>query len=338
MSNTLRKALALGAALACCGAASAQNVELKLASFPPPAGALNSNVLAPWAKQVSDQAKGVQVRLYAGGTLGRDPVQQLKLVRDRVVDMAYIVMAYTPGDFPDTTIFDLPFVIENSLEGSLAHWRMYERGLLRGYDDFKVLGLFTLPPASLHLATPMKSLADLKGRQIRTVGPYQSATVSLLGGSPVGGISSPEVSEALSRRVVQGVVFEWNAMISFRTETVSKHHFELPLGTVAAGILMNKAAYAALPPDARAAIDKESGEALSHLHGVQFDKRQRENLDKVNAQGGHTFSSLAGNEREEVRRRVSPVNEQWVKDNPDGRKRYDALAAILKEVRAGNRK
>jgi hypothetical protein len=65
-------------------------------------------------------------------------VQQFKLVRDRVADIAYVVMGYTPGEFPDSTIFEMPFLVENSLEGSLAHWRMVERGLLRGYDKAKV--------------------------------------------------------------------------------------------------------------------------------------------------------------------------------------------------------
>src|SRR5688572_21474935 len=124
-----------GCALAWSLGAAAQVTELKFAAFPPPQGALIADVLGPWVKQVNEELKGtVNVRLFPGGTLGRDPVQQFKLVRDRVADIAYVVMGYTPGEFPDSTIFELPFAVESSLEGSVAHWRLVEKGQLRGYD------------------------------------------------------------------------------------------------------------------------------------------------------------------------------------------------------------
>lgn len=166
------------------------------------AGALIEDVLGPWTKQVNEALKGsLQVKLFPGGTLGRDPVQQYKLVRDRVVDIAYVVTGYTPGDFPDSTIFELPFLVESSLEGSLAHWRMHERGLVRGYDRVKPLGLFSIPPQSIHANFKLTKIDDLKGQKIRSAGPYQSAAIELLGGTPVSGIPVSQAAEALSRGV-----------------------------------------------------------------------------------------------------------------------------------------
>lgn len=335
MRNRLT-ALALGAALLWPPGPWAQTVELKLASFPPPPGALNQDVLGPWVKDLNAALKGaVSVKLFPGGSLGRDPVQQSKLVRDRVVEIAYVVMGYTPGEFPDSTILELPFLVENSLEGSLAHWQMYERGLLRGYDGFKVLGLFAIPPQSLHTKTPVAKIDDLKGQQIRAAGPYQSAAISLLGGTPVSGIPVSDVAEALSRGVVQGVLSDWNGMVAFRIGAVAKNHYEVPLGSAAAGVLMNMDTYKSLPQAARAALDERAGAVLSRLHGVEFDKRYRDNLEKTRSQAGNTFVFPTGSELEAIKARVAAVTERWIRENPDGRKRYDTLLSILQELRKG---
>ena len=328
--------LLLAAALLAPAVSRAQATELKFASFPPPPGALNHDVLGPWVKEVNEALKGsATVRLFAGGTLGRDPVQQFKLVRDKVADIAYVVMGYTPGEFPDSTIFELPFLIESSLEGSLAHWRLYERGLLRGYDKAKFLGAFSIPPQSLHTSFKLARIEDLKGQKIRSAGPYQSATIELLGGTAVSGIPVSGAAEAISRGVVQGVLSDWNGMVAFRIGDAAKNHYELPFGTAAAGVFMNLEAYNALPAQARAVIDKHSGAALSRLHGVEFDKRYRENLEKTRPQKEHTFVFPAPAERDAIKARLQPITERWIQENPEGRKRYDAMTAVLEDIRKG---
>ena len=335
MTNRRWTAWLLAAALLVPATASAQ-VELKFASFPPPPGALNHDVLGPWVKEVNASLGGAAVvRLFAGGTLGRDPVQQFKLVRDRVADIAYVVMGYTPGEFPDSTIFELPFLVESSLEGSLAHWRMVERGVLRGYDKAKFLGAFAIPPQSLHTTFKVARIDDLKGQKIRSAGPYQSAAIELLGGTAVSGIPISGAAEALSRGVVQGVLSDWNGMVAFRIGDAAKFHFEVPIGTAAAGVFMNLEAYNALPAAAKTAIDKHSGEALSRLHGIEFDKRYRENFEKTRPQKEHAFVIPAATEREAIRQKLQPITDKWIQETPDGRKRYDALVSILDDIRKG---
>src|SRR5688572_17869485 len=326
-------ALLFAAALLAPATAPAQ-VELKFASFPPPPGALNQDVLGPWVKELNATLGGAAVvRLFPGGTLGRDPVQQFKLVRDRVADIAYVVMGYTPGEFPDSTIFELPFLVENSLEGSLAHWRMVERGLLRGYDKAKFLGAFAIPPQSLHTSFKLARIEDLKGQKIRSAGPYQSAAIELLGGTAVSGIPVAGAADALSRGVVQGVLSDWNGMIAFRIADAAKFHFEVPIGTAAAGVFMNLEAYNALPAAARAAIDKHSGAALSRLHGVEFDKRYRENLEKTKPLKDHSFVFPTATERDAIKKRLQPITDKWIQENPEGKKRYDATVSTLEEIR-----
>ena len=38
-------------------------------------------------------------------------------------------------------------------------------------------------------------------------------------------------------------------------------------------------------------------------------------------------------QREALRKRLQPVTARWIKRNPEGRKRYEAVTAILREIR-----
>jgi TRAP-type C4-dicarboxylate transport system substrate-binding protein len=212
---------------------------------------------------------------------------------------------------------------------------MHERGLLRGYDKIKSLGLFAIPPQSLHASFKLAKIDDLKGQKIRSAGPYQSAAIELLGGTPVSGIPVSQAAEALSRGVVQGVLSDWNGMIAFRIADAAKNHFEVPIGTAAAGVFMNLDAYNALPAAAKAVIDGQSGDKLSRNHGVEFDKRYRENIEKTKPDRQHTFVFPSDGERQAIKKRLQPITDRWIGENPEGRKRYDAAASIIAEIRKG---
>ena len=325
----------LGAGALASGAASAQGTELKFAVFPPPEGTLVKSVIGPWVNEVNAALEGtnVKVRLFAGGTLGRDPAQQFKLVRDKVADIGYVVMGYTPGDFPGATVFELPFLFENSLEGSLTHWRLHERGVMRGYDRARLIGAFTIPPQSLHSKQKLARMEDLKGQRIRTAGPYQSAAVEMLGGTAVTGIPVPSAAEAISRGVVDGTLSDWNGIVAFRIGDAAKNHLEIPLGSPAAGVFMNLDVYNALPPAAKAVFDKLGGAELSRRHGMEFDRQYRENLEATRPKKDHAITVPSAADQKAIKAKLQPITSRWIEESPDGRKLYDATVSIVEEIR-----
>lgn len=312
----------------------AQPVDLKFAVFTPPDGTLVKSVLGPWVEELNVALQGTaKVRLYASGALGRDPTQQFKLVRDKVADLSYVVLGYTPGEFPGSSLFELPFLFENATEGSVAHWRLHQRGLLAGYERAKLLGAFVVPPQSLHTKAPLARLDDLKGMRIRSAGPIQSASIELLGGTAVTGIPVPGVAEAISRGVVDGAMSDWNGIVAYRIGDVAKNHYELPLGSSGGGVFMNLDVYNALPPAARAAIDKLSGESLSRRYGAAFDARYRENFEAARTQSDQRIVIPSGAEREAVKVRLKPVTTQWLDGGAGRGKLLDEAQSILNDLR-----
>lgn len=62
-------------------ATAAQAETLRFSSFEPPQAYITQNVLTAWAEDVSKASEGtLDVKIFVGGTLGRAPDQQLKLV------------------------------------------------------------------------------------------------------------------------------------------------------------------------------------------------------------------------------------------------------------------
>ncbi len=332
-----KKALVLvGAAIALMPMhAAAEAVLVRIAAFVPPRSVSVSKFFVPWMKSVEAEAAGtLKLQGYWGGSLGRNPRKQYDLVRDGVVDIGYVVPGYTPGQFPDFSMFELPYLIRSAVEGSVAQWRMFRKGLMRGLDEPKVIGLFSTEPNILHTRKPMKSLADLKGMKIRAAGPVYGAIAKHYGAVPIG-MPVTQVTESLSRGVVDGTLLGWGGALIFRIHNVTSFHFEAPLGITPLMVAMNKKKFDSLPAKAKAALDKYGGEYVARLGGKAFDDfgvRAR----KIITKSKRTVNGASEAEIAVQRRAIQPVYDAWIKRTKDGELKYRTLVKILADIRAGN--
>jgi TRAP-type C4-dicarboxylate transport system substrate-binding protein len=333
--RVLAAALGTGLAAAAPAVSAADPVKLKFSSFEPPMGNITANVLTPFAKAATAGSGGtLQIDMFAGGTLGRNPTQQLKLVTDGIADIAWVVLPYTPGRFDDTEVVGLPFVSTTSTEASLALHRLYAAGALVGFEGLKMLAVAATPPVVIHATQPVRSPADLKGKRVRVSGDHLSRVVEALGGAPVQ-LGGGQIAEGLSRGVVDMTLNNWGFVGDFKVNEVTSQHLDVPLGAVAVGVVMRKDRYDALPPAARAAIDKASGESLARGLGQAFDRQDKEVRERVAKSGRNTVTPVGPAELAEWRRLIEPVNASWRGLKPRNERTYVAFVEQLKRLRAG---
>ncbi|WP_205470458.1 hypothetical protein [Breoghania sp. L-A4] len=205
-------AATFAAALAATYAPSGARAEtLRLSSFEPPVAHVTAQIITPWAKDVSDASNGeLDIKIFAGGTLGRNPAQQLKLVEDGVADIAWVIPGYSPGRFQEGTVGELPFLITDSASGSAAMWQLYEQGLLKGdYEKFKMLCICVSSVNFVAATKPVKVPQDMSGMNVRAPGPTMLSAIDALGAVPVGGITGPTVAEAISRGLIDATFAQW---------------------------------------------------------------------------------------------------------------------------------
>ena len=337
-SKNIRRRVALAcvalSALLAAPAWSADPVKLKFTSFEPPMANITANVLTPFARAASAGSGGtLQIDMFAGGTLGRNPTQQLKLVTDGIADIGWVVLPYTPGRFGDTEVVGLPFVTANATEASVALQRLYASGALVGFDGLKLLAIGATPPVAIHANAPVRLPGDLKGKRVRVSGEHLTHVVEALGGAPVQ-LGGGQIAEALSRGVVDMTLNNWGFVGDFKVDEVSRQHLDIPLGAVAVAIVMRQDRYDALPPQARSAIDKASGEALALKLGQAFDRQEKEVRERVAKSGRNTVVEPTEAQLAEWKRQIEPVNQSWRQARPRNQRIWDAFSEQLKRARA----
>lgn len=314
--------LALAAALAL----PAKAEQLRFSSFEPPVAFLTAKVFPEWGRRVEEATGGdVTVKMFAGGTLGRSPAQQLKLVADGVADVAFIVPGYNPGVFPGVTVGELPFTVTSSKSGSIALWDMYEQGLLKGdFDTYKIIGLFTTSPQAVASKGMIMLPSDMAGRNFRASSPTLLAAIEKMDAVAVGGITGPTIAESISRGVIEGSFNEWNALKSFRIIEAIDHVLEVPVGTSPLMVVMNRQKYEGLSDASRAGIDKVSGASFSAYFGEQFDGQNSAARAEAVAAGKITITEPDAATLEAWRTATQPAIDTWLAEDPS---RADLLAA-----------
>ena len=317
------------------GTAWAGPVVLKFNTFEPPKGFVLSKILMPFIEKVNKEGEGIiKIDVFAGGALGRNPLKQLKLVKDGVVDIAWIIQSYTPSVFVNDSVLEVPFLAENSMEVSLAFWQMYKKGMLVGYDDIHPLFIGGAQQYNIHTSYPVKGPADLKGVKIRAIGKMQHYFAEALGFTPIG-MPVTKIAESISRGLIKGTLNEWNGARTFKIDGVTKYHYMVPLGTVGFLVAMNKAKYEGLSAKAKAILDKHFGLPVVRYWGEVMDEDLGKYHQKILKDPKHHVYTPTGAQMEEWKATLKPAVDSWLRDNPKGAQLLKAFKDELAKVRAG---
>jgi TRAP-type C4-dicarboxylate transport system substrate-binding protein len=323
----------LAAALTAAAAApaAAQQVVLKLNSPPPPRSYLHPNVFDPWVQAVESDAAGtLKIEKFYGGTLGNFAVTYDRVV-DGVADIGWTLSALTGGRFKQQDAAALPFETRDANEPALALWNMFEKGVTAAeFAQVKPLGFWAFPNAALHSKEPIRSLDDLKGKKVTVSNPISAKMAVLLGATPVT-MRPDEVYQALSRGVADVAMMPFTGMQTFKIHEVARQHLDVALGGDPAIVFMSKQSYDRLPPQAKAAIDKHSGAALSRRAG-QATQNEWEGA-RTNVKD--TVSTLAPDQERQWKAALEPLAKEWAQSTPGGAKALDAFRAEVAAARSG---
>ncbi len=272
MLSVIALTVALTAALTSgVATANAQEVTLKMHQFLPPQAAVPAKILYPWADKVEADSNGrIKIERYPAMQLGGAPPQLMDQAIDGVADIIWTLPGYTPGRFPRTEVFELPFTMTNPEATSRAFWELAEETMLhQDFKDVKVLGLWVHGPGVIHSKKPVNSIDDLNGLKLRAPTRITTSMFKDLGATPIG-MPVPAMPEALSKGVIDAAVIPWEVTLPLKSNELVTNHTMFgddALYTATFVLAMNKAKYDALPDDLKAVIDKNSGAEFSAMAG-----------------------------------------------------------------------
>lgn len=284
-------------------------IKLTYANFPP-AATFPCVQMERWAKEVETRTAGrVKVQTFPGGTL-----LPAKNILDGVIsgmaDIGNFAMSYQPGRFPVSEAVDLPLGFTSARTASLTLYDLVEKYQPKEFEQVKILTLFTCPPTNFMTRTPVKSLADLKGMELRVAG-TSADIVKRLGGVPVA-MPQSETPEAIQKGVVKGVVSSMEILQDFKFAAYTPHATVVNLPVVSFAVVMNKDKWNSLPPDVKKVLDEMRREQAEWT-GEYVDAHVTEALAWSKKTYGHQVHTLPAADVESVKTLLKPITDDYVK-------------------------
>ena len=306
--------------------------DLVLSSWLPPRHPIVVNAIKPWAREVSEVTDGrVNVRVLAK-PLGPPPAHY-DMAADGVADITYGLHSFTTDDrFERSRIGQFSFIGDDAVSGSKAFWNVYTEMLDADaeHEGVKVLGLFVHGPGILHNnVRKIETLDDMAGLKIRTPGGYISELMTDLGATTLF-MSSGEVYEKLSRGVIDGVTFTYEALTAFNLTDDLKYAMRVPGGLYNTTwfLVMNEGKWNEISAEDQEAIMSISGEAFAERVGEAWNGADEAAIKKIEAAGIEIYDAPAPL-LEEIKSRAAKYEQQWsdaiAEDGFDGQAALDAM-------------
>nr|WP_242615506.1 TRAP transporter substrate-binding protein [Sphaerotilus mobilis] len=337
-----RAVAALTLGVAALAPAQAQEVTLKVHHFLPAGSYANTQFIQPWCDKIArESANRMKCQIYPSMQLGGTPPQLFDQAKDGVADVVWTLPGYTAGRFPLTEVFELPFMMQNPEATSKALWDYIQQFDQAEFKDVHPIVFHVHGDGVFHMREkPIRTLADLKGLKVRAPTRQTNRYLAALGATPVA-MPVPAVSEALSKGVIDGAVVPYEVVPSVKIQEIVKFHSETDPAepafyTSAFMFVMNKARYAALPPDLKKVIDANSGQALSGQIGKVFLSADGEGK-KLTAK--NTTNVIGREELANWKKAGQPIVDGWVSEvtakGHDGRKLLDSARSLIAGHLAG---
>lgn len=141
-------------------------VTLKIATVTPEASQWMKDMRSS-AKEIKERTDGrVQIKYYGGGVRGDDK-KVLGQIRIRQLHGGAFTPSALSSQYSDLNLYGMPLVFESEAEAAYVRSRLDGR-LRKGLEDagFVNFGFATSGFANIMSNTPVRSLADLKGKRV----------------------------------------------------------------------------------------------------------------------------------------------------------------------------
>lgn len=287
----------------------AKTVVLKASSFMP-AQQPQEKLFEEWGKEVEKRTQGaVKVNFFPGGTL-TPPQQIYDGVIAGISDLGFSVFGYTPGRFPVMEGFDAPSGYQKAAGATRAFLEFYKMFNPKELSQVHVCMIFTGAPSIIHTRTPVQSLADLKGKKIRSTGNSQRF-IKALGAVPVA-MPQTDVYDALAKGVVDGTLVAQEALYNFKQHEVLKYT-TLHSKTYWASnfyVVMNLDTWNAFPADIKKTLT-DLNEEWSVRQGRGWDEDDASITPKLEKLG-HKWIKLTDAEQAKWVTAAQPFYDQYI--------------------------
>jgi TRAP-type C4-dicarboxylate transport system substrate-binding protein len=300
---------------ACPEPAPAEAVELKFATFRPPADPQSVAWIIPMCQEIETRTNGaVKFTVYWSQALGATQDQYI-LVRDGVADITDFSGAWVPGKFVLSDVGNLPFACQDPANLLKAMDALSEKGYFDSqWDEVEFLAWnSTTPYKFLFRAVKPMTFDELKGLKARAPGGLATECEAAIGMVPVS-VLPGDTYTAWQTGLVDVWVHPVGAVVKYKfNELPTKALLDESFFTmVNAAMIFNKAKFASLPKSVQKTIKEVVQEYASvYLQsGIDTDEQA---LDVMAAAGIEVYT-WPDAEVDKLKAAALPMWEKYISD------------------------
>jgi TRAP-type transport system periplasmic protein len=309
---------ATAAALCLTFGTAAHAVTLKYITFKPQAANDAQSISTQWFVDEFKKRTGGKstIQMFWGGSVAKS-----KEIPDALSggagDIGDIITPYFPDKFPLNNAIGY-FIPQPHSTIEIAELLEYWHRIYPQFDaelakyNLKVIGFRPLEKYGIICNKPIKTIADFKGKRIRTYGFAYPALVHALGGTPVS-MTSADGYEALQRGILDCSPIGPSLAHGWKYDEVAKYYVFMPIGASFGHLIaMNLNSYKKLDEETRSVLDG-LGREYAMRYTVTLDVLTQKILAGWKEKGVHVVH-LPANSLDQVLEDpgVQAVRQKWV--------------------------
>jgi len=238
------------------------------------------------AKMVEEASNGnFKIEVYPSSALFKTP-ELFDAVSTGALQMAWAACSYWGGKIPEAMVqLGLPGYMVTYQQAKKLVWDTDWLKILRPHYEKQNVYLLADTEVSQYnmiLNTPVRTVADLKGKKVRATGTFMKA-MKLWGGVPVKTEPS-EIYVALQRKTIDGTLYPAYSGITYNLFEVAKYAtWPGLLGPLQISMIVNMSAYKKLPKEYQNILNEQArkwSQWCYDVRGPAVDKYVREHGPK----------------------------------------------------------
>jgi TRAP-type C4-dicarboxylate transport system substrate-binding protein len=304
--------------------------QFNLAHFFPATHPAETELIQGWIEAIDEATDGqVKITSYPGGTL-LGAADIYNGVVEGIADIGLSCFAYSAGRFPVVEAFELPgTTYENSKSASMVAWEGITTLNPAEVQDTHLMMVIATGPGDLLTQTPVRTLDDLQGMEIRATG-VSATTISLLGGVPVA-MAQSEAYEALQRGVVKGNLSTVEVLEGWNQAEVTSYITLTPfLYNTLFFVTFNLEKWNSMPQDLQDIITAVTAEIHEEVGIGLWDAQSESAMDYAVNEMGMEVITLSEEEAAAWIEKVTPLQEEYTESVAD--LTYVDVISYIKEL------
>jgi TRAP-type transport system periplasmic protein len=280
-----------------------------------------------------DSGGRIKGEVYPASQLG-SIARQIEGVQFGAIQCAVIPPEFFVGVDERFEVMAAPGLVDSIAHGQQLAGDPQVLKLMLGLGANKGLrgaGMFMVQPSSVVSKTPLRHLADFKGKKIRVfASEFQTESFARLGATPVA-MSLGDVLPALQQGAIDASLAGMTVFANFHYQDAAKYVTETDQPGVFIMVEISRKWYESLPKDLQEIIDRDSAEV-----SVAINPRTREIYETARknwTEGGGELIKLPADEQSAMMATLGSVGEDISKSKPAIHDAYELMTAAAKRTR-----